>query len=170
MPYSAGECRPWMLDKMRKLNPASMLDVGVGAGIYGILFGDHFPGAQRIGVEIWEPYVWRFCLRDIYHRLIVGDIRTLAPWPAVDVVIFGDVIEHMAQDEARKVWATAREVAGKAVYLAIPIVHYPQGPWAGNPHEAHVVDDYSHERVLETFEGIGDWQLGNEVGAYEALT
>lgn len=168
MPHSAAEGRPWMVERLALLDPASMLDIGAGAGTYGQLFQRHFPRAWRVGVEVWEPYIDRFDLTSLYDEVHVNDVRTLDRMPDVDVVILGDVLEHMTTDEAVRVWATARAAAQKAVFLSIPVVHYPQGALEGNPHEIHVVDDYTHERVLDTFDGITSSWTGQIVGVYEA--
>ena len=90
--------------------------------------------------------------------------------PAADVVILGDVAEHMTEADALRLWQRAADAAARAVYLSIPIVHYPQGEIEGNPHEHHVVEDWNHEKVLASFDGIGEWWLGSEVGVYERLT
>ena len=90
--------------------------------------------------------------------------------PAADVVILGDVAEHMTAEDASLLWDRASAAARKAVYLSIPIIHYPQGEIEGNPHEHHVVDDWDHDKVLAAFPGISEWWLGSEVGVYERLT
>jgi hypothetical protein len=86
------------------------------------------------------------------------------------VVILGDVIEHMSRDEALAVWDRCAAAAQRAVYLSIPIVHYPQHEIEDNPYEVHVEEDWSHATVIETFAGIGAFELGSEVGVYERLT
>lgn len=159
-----------MTGRIGLLDPAAMLDVGAGAGTYAHLFAQHFPGCRRTGIEVWGPYVDRFGLRELYHDLIVADVRDLDPLPAADVVICGDVLEHMSADEAVKVWDRARAAARQAAFLSIPVIHYPQGDLEGNPHEVHVVDDWTHERVLDTFPGIGESWTGQIVGVYEART
>jgi hypothetical protein len=176
MPGSAEEGRKLMGDWIKMQAPRSVLDIGAGSGTYGKLMRQIVPDAYLIGVEAWEPYVARFRLDQVYDQLIVADIVKLAneqrgPWgiPRADVVILGDVLEHMTEDHARDVWAAARSIARKAVYLSIPIIHYPQGHEEGNPYEEHVVPDYTHERVLETFPGITWHWRGTIVGRYEAL-
>lgn len=170
MPRSAAEGRPWMTSQLRRLAPESMLDIGTGVGTYADLFAREFPTARRTGVEVWEPYVATYGLAGKYDELIVADARDLDPLPEADVVILGDVLEHMTTEDAVKVWQRARQAARKAVYLSIPIVHYPQGECEGNPHEAHVVDDYSHQRILDTFPGVTAHWTGQEIGVYEAVT
>ncbi len=108
-------------------------------------------------------------LHDYYDEIVVGDAREV-PFPAVDVVILGDVAEHMSEADALGIWKKAQDAAALAVYLSIPIVHYPQGEIEGNPHEVHVDEDWDHDRVISTFSGIGASWTGTEVGVYECLT
>ena len=146
----------------------SVLDIGPGVGTYAKLLTG--AGVSRLtGIEIYEPYVHTYRLADYYDEVIVADAREV-DFPPADVVIMGDVAEHMTESDALALWDKAGRAAGRAVYLSIPIVHYPQGEIEGNHHEAHVVDDWDHERVLAAFGGIGQWWTGTEVGVYERLT
>ncbi|MEO9151896.1 MAG: class I SAM-dependent methyltransferase [Lapillicoccus sp.] len=167
---SSPQGKEWTRGRILALQdePVSVLDIGPGVGTYAKLLRG--PEVSRIiGVEIWEPYVRTYRLHDHYDDLVVGDARVV-DLPESDVVILGDVAEHMSESEALALWARAAAAARRAVYLSIPIVHYPQGSIEDNPHEHHVVDDWDHERVLATFAGIGEWWLGTEVGVYERLT
>ena len=52
------------------------------------------------GLEIHEPYVTRYDLTRKYDALIVGDVRAYT-WPRNwDMVIFGNVLEHLDLPEA----------------------------------------------------------------------
>ena len=73
----------------------------------------------------------------------------------------------MTVGEAQEVWRRCAEAARRAVYLSIPVVHYPQEPIEGNPYEVHVEEDWSHDKVLARFDGIGASWVGREVGVYE---
>jgi len=159
-----------MRHRIQPLHPVDVLDIGVGAGTYGRVLRELCPGVRLTGVEAWAPYVEEFDLHAIYDDLIIADVRHLDVLPRADIVILGDVLEHMAEPDAVAVWAMARVAARKAVYLSIPIIRYPQGHLHGNPFEEHIVDDWTHERVLATFEGIGAHWVGTIVGAYEAAT
>jgi hypothetical protein len=172
MPYSAEEGQALMMSWIHQQNPQSMLDIGAGSGTYGRLMRNAHPSAYRIGIEAWAPYVSRFRLVDVYDHVITADVRMLEDqqWPMTDIVILGDVLEHMSEKDAVLIWERARCAARKAVYLSIPIIHYPQGHVEGNPYEEHVVDDWTDERVLDTFEGITWKWLGTIVGRYEAIT
>ncbi len=169
VPLSSAEGKPWTRDRIEALaadvGPLVVLDVGPGVGTYAKLLAG--PSVSRlIGLEIFEPYVHTYRLHDHYDEIVVGDAR-LVELPACDVVILGDVAEHMSEADALDLWARAATAARRAVYLSIPIVHYPQGEIEGNAHEHHVVDDWDHDKVMAAFDGIGAHWLGSEVGVYE---
>ena len=167
MPISSSEGKQWTVDRIRALGPVSVLDVGAGAGTYARLLAD-VPTTGLTAIEVFAPYLETYRLRELYDEVILGDARTLA-LPAADVVILGDVLEHMERDEAVALWARAGVAARRAVYLSLPIVHYPQGALEHNEHEVHVVDDWDHEKVLAAFPGIGSHWTGSVVGVYERL-
>jgi cyclopropane fatty-acyl-phospholipid synthase-like methyltransferase len=143
-----------------------MLDVGAGAGTYAHIFAQHFPSVERFAVEAWTPYINEFELQRIYTEVFNHDIREHLYF-TYDIVIFGDVLEHMTKEEALVVWG---KVAKKAKYalISIPIVHYPQDVVHGNPFERHIKDDWTHEEVLETFPQITDFATSDIVGSYLA--
>lgn len=170
MPVSSREGKDWTVDRIRAHQPVSVLDVGVGAGIYEELLRPIVPDARFIGVEVFEPYLERFGLRGRYDEMLVADVMDLDPLPTADVVILGDVLEHLVHQQALTLWARARRASRAAVFLSLPIVEYPQGEVDGNPHEAHL-HTWSHESVLAELDGIVDWYAPpwpHQVGAYEA--
>lgn len=171
MPQSAAEGKDWTRSRIAALGgPLTVLDVGPGVGTYAkLLSGIDGLDVHTTGLEVWEPYLTTYRLADYYDELIVGDVRT-TDLPEVDVVILGDVVEHMTRAEAADVWARSRAAARRAVYLSLPIVHYPQHDIEGNPYEVHVEEDWTHDEVLAGFEGIGEFERGEVVGVYEALS
>ena len=170
MPMSSSEGKSWTHDRVAALTangPVSVLDIGPGVGTYAKLLRD-LPISRIVGLEAWEPYVATYRLAEYYDEIVIGDART-TELPAADVVILGDVVEHMTRDEGIALWQRCAQAARRAVYLSIPIVHYPQHEIEGNPYEVHVEEDWSHEDVLATFDGIGATWTGTEVGVYERL-
>lgn len=136
--------------------------MGPGVGTYARLPAG--PDARRrVGLEVWEPYLTTYSLTQYDDEIIVGDVRT-TELPTADVVIFGDVLEHMTREEAMAVWQRAAETARYAVYLSVPIVHYRQHEIEGNPFEVHVEQDWDVDSVLASFDGIGPVWTGSEVG------
>jgi cyclopropane fatty-acyl-phospholipid synthase-like methyltransferase len=166
VPYSDDSGRGFVAEVLCRLNPSRVLDVGPGAGAYGRLVRQVLTVDVLDAVEAWEPYVERFGLLNIYDTVTVEDVRRVTKFD-YDVVIFGDVLEHMSRDDAVSVYGLAREQA-KAVIVSMPIIHYPQGDEEGNPFEAHVVDHWHHEDILEAFEGLTEFRLFDVTGVYVA--
>ncbi len=156
----------WVVEQLQTLNLTSMLDIGAGSGTYGHVFAQHFPNVVRNAVEAWEPHLNDFGLRDLYNTVHNVDVRQHDEF-AFDIVIFGDVLEHMTKTEALAVWGKVSTQA-KYALIAIPIVHYPQGALYGNPYEVHIKDDWTHEEVLDTFPEIKTFVTGTVVGSYLA--
>lgn len=166
MPYSDPDNKALAAEWVAELSPASVLDVGPGAGAYGKMVRALL-GVERVdAVEAWEAYVSEFALKDIYHAVFLGDVRKHEDFN-YDLVIFGDVLEHMTRDEALEVYERAREQA-KNVMFSIPIIHLPQGAYAGNPFEVHVEEDWSHDEVLDWFPGIYRAEKFRVTGLYLA--
>lgn len=166
MPYSDPDNKGWVEAVMVELQPKTVLDVGPGAGAYATI-------ARRVGsvevvdaVEIWEPYVAEFGLTHLYDTLHVADVREHENFD-YDLVCFGDVLEHMSREDALAVYSRALAQA-KHVLFSIPIIHVPQGAYAGNPHEEHVEDDWKHEEILEFFPGIKRFETFRVTGVYLA--
>lgn len=167
MGTSHPESRGWVINKIRLSKSASILDVGAGSGTYSdALRRNGYTRARVDALEVWQPYIDEFNLHKKYQNVFNEDVRNWENFN-YDVVIFGDILEHMSKDEAIEVWNRVSAQARYAV-IAIPIIHYHQGEINNNPYEVHVKDDWSHEEVLGTFSNIVDSWQGNIVGAYWA--
>lgn len=172
MPASDPSHRPWVLDQLRLAfgndlgAVRSVIDVGPGCGSWRIFLGPFMPASRWTAIEIHAPYVDRFLLGHHYHGVAVADVRDLDPFPAADLVIFGDVLEHMSYTDANQVWTRARESCRRLV-LGIPVRHYPQGAWEGNDHEAHVTT-WDDRQVRDFFPGIYAGTANADTGAYIA--
>lgn len=171
MPWSENEGKDvigeWLSPDKDNIN--YVLDIGVGSGTYYDVFGQAngvLSHAEWVGVEVWEPYISRFNLKEKYDILLNHDARTLnySVFNRFGVVFLGDVLEHMTKDEAVALIDKVSKVADKVV-ISIPIIHLPQGEEEGNPYEVHVKDDWSHEEVLQTF-NVSKFVTGKVVGVY----
>jgi predicted SAM-dependent methyltransferase len=120
--------------------PVSVLDVGPGWGTYSRLLRRR--GQTWHCVEVHEPYISRFRLARQYDEVFNEDIRTFVPRQSYDVAICGDVLEHLANDEAVAVLGTLLRTSS-FVILSLPIdaeTHADLGTcdvYWGNPHEMH---------------------------------
>lgn len=173
MPTSSTEGKDWLLPRIAAELPGTILDVGAGDGTYARLLRgyarDHevsTEGSTLTALEIHRPYVGDFELEKLYDKVIVGDVRK-RKLPTVDVVILGDVIEHMSKEDAIKVWDRARKAARKAVFASIPLGTHPQGAVNDNEHERHV-STWTNSSVHALGGVVASW-TGVEIGAYAVL-
>lgn len=124
-------------------------------------------GAEWHAIEIFEKYIEKFKLHDHYKTVRCEDARELTDkdFEGIDLVIFGDVLEHMTEEEARKLYQLACKYA-KIVLISIPIRVFIQGTMEGNKHERHLVH-WTHEEIMEKFDPtpqISD--TGKTIGIY----
>jgi len=162
MPFSSESGKAsiaWALARMPV--PKTALDIGCGQGTYAKMF----PKLQWTGVEIWEPYVEKYNLKDLYPSLHIADVRELDTDEHFDVCFLGDVLEHMTKEEAQALVEKAKRWADTVV-ISIPLGHYPQGEYEGNPYEAHVTDNWTDAEVRQAF-GQPTWSdIDQEIGVY----
>ena len=164
MPYSDPDNKTVAAKWLAEIAPVSVLDVGPGAGAYGKL-ARSLPSVQRLdGVEAWEPYLAQFGLKNLYDNVYVEDVREREDF-TYDVVIFGDVLEHMTKEDALRIYELARNQA-KWILFSIPIIHLPQGAYAGNPFEIHVHDNWTHEEILDWFPNVERFETFRVTGIY----
>ena len=138
---------------------ATCLDVGACDGNWWNRVGGFL---TMDAVEIWQPNVDRHQLEQKYRRVWCMDVADLE-YEYYDLIIFGDVIEHMDVEKAQKVLAYAREHS-KDFIVAVPW-QYKQGICYGNQWEIHIQDDLTPEIFAERYPGMEPiWQ--NERYAY----
>lgn len=181
-----------LLDRPLRDEAPHVLDVGPGAGVWAKLIRDLdapvLDGCDtRLDcIEAFGPYVGQFGLDTLYDRVFLGDVRTWdwggydyirvaeSPKPigdgipkwTWDLVILGDVLEHMAKPEALAVVDRAL-VHSPAVLVVVPLGEWPQGSEGGNPLEAHVAtwDLSDFESATSSLPGLSDYvQFGTADG------
>ena len=95
-----------MIRKLSELYPLkSILDIGVGEGTYYEILSSDLANVAWSGVEIWEPYIEKYKLRDKYPVLMNQDVRKIdfSTEPKWDLSLLGDILEHMSKHEAQLV-------------------------------------------------------------------
>lgn len=98
MPYSSKVFDKQIQEKFTEWNYLNYLDVGAGAGKYGRMIKAAVPQSRVSAVEVDAEYISRFGLESIYGRILNIDVRSLPEGDqdtVYDVVVFGDVIEHL---------------------------------------------------------------------------
>lgn len=116
---------------------AEVLDVGACDGKWRLLLSSL---VNMDACEIYPPNAER--VRRMYRNTFVGDIADFK-YDHYDLVIFGDVIEHMTVEHAQAVLDYAVEHAG-IVVVGVPFL-YPQGEVYGNKWETHLQPDLTPE-------------------------
>ena len=159
-------------------NPSSILDIGVGYGRWGYLCRETLDAAferykpeewsVRIeGIEIFEPYILPH-QRFLYDTIHIGNaahiIKTLGHF---DIIIAGDVVEHLPKDEAWGLLKNIMQRAQKGFVLNLPLGKewLRECPNHENKHEAHLswwrkddFDQLSYE--CKEFTMANGWHYG----------
>lgn len=167
MGFSDPTNKPWTKEKIIELNPTTVLDVGAGQGVYLNLIREGLGAGVIVNaVEVWQEYINQFDLENKYDKLFAMDVRDLNNF-AYDLIILGDVLEHMSEQDAINLWEKISKQAKYAI-ISIPIIHYHQDAINGNPYEVHVEEDWNTERVLKTFKGIIEYKEFPVTGVFIA--
>ena len=156
--YYKEEIKEYLKDKYRE--NASILDVGCGCGTYFDLLGDYFKNID--GVEVYKPNIEKYELEKKYRVVYNEDICKME-YKYYDIVIFGDVLEHIEVEEAQKVLRYAID-RSKEVIVAVPY-QYEQGEVEGNVYEIHKQADLTPEIMQKRYPSL-ELLIGNEEYGY----
>jgi len=139
MPYSDAEGKDAALAWYEEIQPRTVIDIGAGSGTYArAVRGNSAWKGRWTALEAWEPYVDRFDLKELYNGVVVANARRLPPsFYRVDLVIAGDVLEHMPRPDAVRLIDQVRTYAAHLI-VSVPVLHLDQGAVFGNPYETHV--------------------------------
>ena len=152
-----GLFRDWLYHFACDQRHRKFLDVGAGAGLYADIVHSVFDEAplwdehyQIDAVEVFPEYIERHNLKEKYNRIFIQDIRKT--WQGLDddydVIICGDVLEHLTKDEAIAVIDGLKKKC-RFVWCSLPIKYgrpwshgYEQGEheWEENPYNKHLHD------------------------------
>ena len=167
MSTSNPENKLWTIRKIKDINPKTVLDVGAGQGHYLEFIKSYLsPDIIIDGIEAWEPYVDQFNLKERYNNLFIQDAREFENFQ-YDLVICGDVLEHMPEKDAINLWDRISKQA-KYGLISIPIIHHPQGAVGGNPWEIHHEEDWNADLVLKKFKNIVQYKEFDVTGTFIA--
>ncbi|NQT33005.1 MAG: class I SAM-dependent methyltransferase [Candidatus Omnitrophica bacterium] len=134
---------------IERIRPRSVLDVGCGFGRWGFLsreYLDIWKGRThedkwetRIdAVEVFEPYI-KPSHRYIYDDIFIGNVLDVLPDLAnYDLIIIGDMLEHLEKSQGKKLLELVQQKANKAVLLTVPLGDsWPQEERDENEWEGH---------------------------------
>lgn len=167
------EIKQWYSKLVPTTDIIRVLDVGAGIGTYSKLLRNKSKFKEFWeAVEIWTPYIEEYHLMDMYNSVHIQDIRLFEWTTKYDLVIFGDVLEHMHKINAEITVEKAMQNS-RFILISIPLGINVQGAWGGNPFEVHVKPDWTHKEVLTTWptaKRIDNFTLNNPdttiVGVY----
>lgn len=125
---------------------AKILDVGAGSGTYRYYLG---AGYVLDAVEVWKEAA--DSIAPYYHTVYNMDIRDFEYPYDYDLIIFGDVLEHLTVEDAKMVLAEAEKHA-KHILIGIPY-QYEQDALYGNEAEKHLQPDLTHEIFKQRYPG-----------------
>lgn len=162
MPNSYGYFKPEVGIYLRYNFPktATVLDVGAGSGTYYNLLSDYFKDMSA--VEVFAPYISQYDLKSKYKKVFNKDIVGFE-YEFYDIIIFGDIIEHLSVEDARDVLEYAKDRC-KEMIVAVPY-QYVQGEILGNIYEIHKQSDLTPSLVLERYPFL-ELLYGNEQYGY----
>ena len=121
---------------------STILDVGACDGNWRRLLPE-YPNMDA--VEAFKPNLGRLRgYRNVFH----ADIREF-PYKRYDLIIFGDIIEHLTVAQAQAVLAYAVPRC-RDMIVAVPFL-YRQGAIYDNPYEVHIQDDLTPELFAQRY-------------------
>lgn len=141
------ETLKWIADNKDNIN--SILDIGAGSGTYYKLLSTIKP-FKWSAIEAWKSYIEEFNLKKMYDIVYNEDVRNFEWRENYDLVIAGDVLEHMNKADAEILVEKILNHADTLI-ISIPITHMPQEAINDNPFEFHVKDNWTHQEVQSTW-------------------
>ena len=150
MPGSYPQGKDEIIEYIINNNESStfILDVGPGYGTYGGRLNQIY---KIDCVEIFERYISDYSLTNIYNEVHIGDICEF-DYSKYDLIIMGDVLEHINTDKAIELIKNMSD-SGKKLVVAVPY-EYPQGEWGGNIHESHLQPDLTPTIMNERYPNL----------------
>jgi hypothetical protein len=151
MPYSYDkfklEVRDHIIQEISFSRNCRILDVGPGAGTYSDL-----TELQMDCVEIYEPYVEMYGLKNKYGKVIIGDVTEMELHGKYDYVILGDVLEHIKINQAVNL-IDGFSKSGIKCLVAVPY-QTEQGEYEGNVYETHHQPDLTPEIMSSRYPSL----------------
>lgn len=150
MPSSTPRHMPTIVEQFWRLRPESILEIGPGFGMYGLLARQYLEiwcpttpyGVRKVRVdacEVFGDYILDHH-RAIYDNIYVDDGLCFVSGcedKSYDLILILDVLEHFSREDGLRLLVEATRVA-KHVIVNVPYPPGEQGAVFGNEHEAHV--------------------------------
>jgi hypothetical protein len=131
----------------------TILDVGAGMGTWYDKLHPIIPKTKWHAIEVWDHWVERFALQAKYDKVFQCNALTMPlEWllPSYDLTIYGDILEHLAYEDAVTM---VKRLPGVVGLLSIPMIggiHEHQEAFGGSEYERHR-SFWTPQLVNETF-------------------
>jgi SAM-dependent methyltransferase len=139
-----------VISEVRRLHPATILDIGIGFGKWGFLFREYLDvmngrvfkdqwTTQIEGIEIFHKYIMPH-QQFIYNHIYNMNVLDFDYGQDYDLIFMSDVLEHIAKPEAMALLRKIKDNC-KMFYLILPMGEKwlnSQGGMYGNINEAHI--------------------------------
>ena len=158
--YGKEEIVNWIKQNFKETD--TCLDVGACDGMWAYYLDGYFYG-HIDAVEIYEPNIIKNKLHALYRNVYNKDIRDFE-YGWYDLIILGDVIEHMTVEEAQKVIDHAKSRC-RDMIIAVPFL-LEQVEFDGNEYEKHIQDDLTDGIFHERYPGFEYLWINEEYGYY----
>ena len=142
---------------------SSCLDVGACDGKWYNLLGQYL---NMDCIEIFQPNIDEYHLKEKYNNVFCKNIIDFE-YEWYDLIIFGDVLEHMSIEDAQKVINYAKPRC-RDMIIAIPFL-YKQDELYNNPYEKHIQDDLTNELFHVRYPGFTAIWTDRSYGYYHKI-
>ncbi|MFO0871317.1 MAG: methyltransferase domain-containing protein [Pirellulales bacterium] len=146
MPIGSFAAVPLLVETLLRLQPRSVLDLGIGFGGNGVAVREWLDlgvrpwKTQLTGVECWGEY--RNPTWDLYNIVYVQTIEQYLhdSQEQFSCVLLGDVLEHFPADAGSSLLNSAQQhvAPGGLMIVTTPATFFPQEAVYGNEHERHL--------------------------------
>ena len=139
---------------------STILDVGPGIGTYATLLHEY---TNIDCVEIFQPYIDRYNLSKVYRKTYNANIVDFE-YEHYDLIIFGDILEHLSVPDAQKVLKYAYSRCNDII-VSVPY-RYKQGIHEDNTYEIHLQDDLTPQLMNQRYPELRWLNSDNIIGIY----
>ena len=117
---------------------STVLDVGCGPNSPLRRFSRRY--AHTVGVDLFEPALAESAaagVHDEYRKLDVLRLEDEFEPQSFDAVVAFDLVEHLGEEDGRKLFGSMERVARRRVVVHTPNGFVPQDEYGGNPLQVH---------------------------------
>ncbi len=159
LPFSTAKHNDWVnsysCHEILEIQPKLIFDIGIGDGYWCKLVKFFFDDTNITGIELNEKW-FNYCEElKIYDKIILDSIVNQITNISGDLIIFGDILEHLEKDDMKYV---LKEAVQNFKYILIngPVGFVPQ--FHEDTEEIHrsgiTREDFNDYKIKEYHEGF----------------